>query len=518
MDSYITTAINYVNGNPHFGHAYEVICADVLARYNCLLGKNVFFSTGTDEHGQKIADTAKIQGLSPIELCDKVSKQFKNLTKNLNISYDRFIRTTEQDHIQTVLKVWNKCSENGDIYLGNYTGWYNLREEQYVTETEAAKTNFCDPDSGKPLIKYSSPSYFFRLAKYLPQIKAWILENPNFIFPAERRNEILSKLEEEHTDLSISRLSTPENPFWGIPVNDSHSIFVWFDALINYLTVLEYSEDSWDKRHLWESATHIIGKDIIWFHAVIWPAMLLSLGELIPQRIIAHGHVLVEGRKMSKSLGNVIDPQDLLEKYPTDLVRLYVLSLSPVGQDFSVSEQDLISFNDFILVSSFGNLVSRVMSLTKKLCSGIIPESEALVLFDAKELSETIATLFSEFKFNEIITLLFNNLTIINKYLSESEPWKLGNSDQTSIDIIIKTALEGLYIISYYLQPFIPKTTGEIFSYLNIDASVGINNWDNFVPGTKIGNYQHLFKPIANFRLEKNMAKRNNKKQKNNKP
>jgi len=380
---YITTAINYANGPPHMGHAYEGVLADVIARYHRAYGREVFFLTGADEHGQKIADTAASMGIAPIELCDKSVLAFQDLNVKLKVSNDGYVRTTSAHHKKLSQSLWRKAVQKGDLYLGMYTGWYNVREETFVTESEAAASDYLDPVSGKPLKKMEEPSYFFKMSKFQDRLMRHLHDNPGFVRPEARRNEVLERLAVPLQDLSVSRTTFA----WGIPVPDApeHVMYVWFDALSNYLTGIGYDgsktveeNQSLENARFWPADCHLIGKDISWFHCVIWPTLLMSVDIELPKCILGHGFIHgADGRKMSKSLGNVVDPYDALSRFPLDSFRYFLVRESSVGNDISFSETAIALRQNSELADTYGNLVHRALSLCSKYCGGKVPDSVA---------------------------------------------------------------------------------------------------------------------------------------------
>ncbi len=506
---YLTTAINYTNGYPHLGHAYEAICADVLARYYRLFGKNVYFLTGSDEHGQKIANKAEVEGVEPIENCNKYSESFRALNQRLLISNDGYIRTTSEEHKITARKIWEKCAENGDIYLDNYEGWYNEREETFVSKREAELMDFKD-QYGTPLKKTLEECYFFRMSKYLEQIKDFIRNNPDFIQPLEYSNMIMERLEKDGlNDISISRTSFK----WGIslPVGfkDNHVMYVWFDALTNYLSGIKYFDKEEKKlKTFWPANIHIIGKDILWFHSIIWSCMLLSANIPLPKSILVHGFINTEnGTKMSKSLGNAIDPHNILDMFPVDSFRYYVTSEISYGSDLNFSTNTLLAKHNNELADILGNLVNRIVNLTKKYADEKVPN-----LGEEWYINERLPFDFNShvIKIKDLIERKIIHFTIIesmniirdlNRYLSEKEPWKIKGNDETNSNkrkVIVRMSLEGLYLATHFIAPFLPLTADKIFDKLNTPPKIidELNNFNNLVVNTeiKIGNI--LFEKI----------------------
>lgn len=464
MTYYLTTAIAYTNGDPHIGHLYEYIIADVISRYQKILGKDVRFLTGTDEHGQKIREFAKIKKLDPKEYCDIISDKFKDLNKDICIDYDRFIRTTDIDHIDHVHKLYHKCKENNDIYLGNYEGWYSVREESLITEVIAKRNNYKDPITGKDLIKISEPSYFFRLSKYKDQIIEYL--NKDIIYPKTKKNNILN-IVNNLNDISISRTTIK----WGIslPDDEDHVFYVWFDALTNYIT---------GSNGYWTTGidiVHVIGKDILFFHSVIWIGMLLSAGYELPKKIFVHDFVCdSDGKKMSKSVGNVIDPNVLIKKYPIDAIRYYCIRYGEYDNDFNFSEDALKMAHDHELLEKFGNLSNRVIKMIHK--NNILNYTESIELFDIDDVINNICKCLDEFRLSAITKIIVNILNITNKYFHDMEPWKLKDNDQS---IVLKTSLESLIIIIHLLHPIAPVSTGHLLKHLDCHTFIDKLRWNN---------------------------------------
>lgn len=449
---YLTTAINYANGSPHLGHAYEAICADVYRRFMKVWDQDVILVTGADEHGQKIADTAKKCGLSEIELCDKYVQEFQTLNAKLDVQADIYIRTTSIDHQSVALAFWQKIEEAGDIYLSTYTGWYNVREESYVTPAIAELNNYVDPVTGLALVKHDEPSFFFRLSKYRDEVLNVLKENPPLIEPVERYTEIINRLESEPlADLSISRAGLK----WGIEIpNTDHVMYVWFDALTNYLSAI--SEDF----NCWPADVHIIGKDIVWFHAVIWLAMLLSAKISLPKKILSHGFIRDgTGKKMSKSCGNVINPNELIDKYGSEAFRFALFfDAGRIGDDIKIDAAKVSKVHDEILAASFGNLIARTQNVIKSHRITFHP----LTLIDRQELETEIKKLFESYQWADILTLLLNNLNKINAYVSSEKPWQI--SDTNKLNFVLSEIVQSIHLVSIYLEPFLPKTIATVFN------------------------------------------------------
>ncbi|MHB8231873.1 MAG: methionine--tRNA ligase [bacterium] len=489
---YVTTPIYYVNDKPHIGHAYSTVIADSIARFKRLSGYKVSFLTGTDEHGLKIEKEADLRGISPKELADSVHIKFKELFSGLGISYDRFIRTTDADHVKTVETVFQKLLKSGDIYLSEYEGWYCTPCETFLTEKALADGN-C-PQCGRPASKVKEESYFLKLEKYEKRLLDYIENNPGFIKPGFRKNEVLSFIKEGLKDLSISRTSFK----WGIPVpgNHEHVIYVWFDALLNYLTGLGYENfldgKNPDFEPFFKTSNHIVGKDILKFHAVYWPIMLFALGLEPPKTILAHGWWLMDSRKMSKSTGNVIDPVDLISKFGgPDPLRFYLLSEITLGLDGDFNMNNLAVRYNSGLANDLGNLVSRTAAMLKKYTGGIVPgisethDKESGIAFSGaigtdERLNRTIYEItvslndrYDNYDFARILEETFRFINMANKYINDEAPWKLSISepdDRAKLYKILRTAITSIYCISYLIYPFMPDTSARINKILNVEA------------------------------------------------
>ena len=504
---YITTAINYTNGPPHLGHAYEVILSDIIARFYRMNSFDVCFCTGTDEHGKKISDTAIKENKTPIELCDFYVDLFQSLNGQLNISNDIYIRTTYPHHEKFSQWLWTITDNNGDIYLDEYEGWYNVNEESYVSETEAVSKNYKD-DTGNPLIRTKEPSYFFRMSKYQQQLIDHIHDHPNFILPDTKRNEILTKLKEPLSDLSISRI----NLKWGIPVpnNPEHVMYVWFDALSNYLSAIHYNDKDNFDRNYWPANVHIIGKDIVWFHAVIWPCILFSTEIPLPNTIFCHGFVNDDhGKKMAKSVGNVINPIDILEKYNSDTIRYYFARTGIFGQDLKFSEQSLIILHDSELANGYGNLVNRSTNLIKKWYNNKIPSFEAFPFYDIETLYVNVKRFFELFEIHKALEMILEFLREASRWITEKEPWKMKDVNQyDERGCIVKTMIEVIYILTHYLEPFIPDATHNLMKKLNSNFQpLHMLTWNNLKSETLIESSDILFSRIQKSRYKKKQNK-----------
>jgi len=476
MDFFLTTAINYTNGKPHIGHAYEIILADVFCRIKKMSGYDVFLLTGADEHGQKIELKAKAMGINEIDVCNIYVEEFQKLNHMLDIQANRYIRTTSVEHINFVCRFWNMLLEKGDLYLDHYSGWFNVRECKYVTDLEAQLNNYCDPETNIPLERVSEPAYFFRLSKYATRIKDHIAENSNFIKPANMRNEILSRLNDELKDISVTRTGVK----WGIkvPNNEQYVMYVWFDALLNYL--------SGANNGIWPPKLQIIGKDILWFHAVIWSAMLMAGGFDLPNTIYAHGHIIAEGRqKMSKSIGNIVCPFDLLENHDPDAIRFYLCKNSRIGNDIQFSIDDMKCAWNSDLANTLGNYASRVANVvnmfSKMNHDSSLKFSVNLDVIDITRIPRNFG-----YDLNEYCGILYKLIVQLDRYLSAKKPWRLfsanitvthpnkmanqsscyvGVSEKEYMDACdaLKTCVEGLYIAGILYEPLIPFAIKRLF-------------------------------------------------------
>ncbi len=473
---YITTPIYYINGNPHIGHSYTSIMADIIARYKRLKGFNVFFLTGTDEHGLKIQRSAEKEGLSPQEFADKMVEPFKKLTKILNITNDDFIRTTEERHIKTVQILFQKLYEKGDIYKGTYKGWYCVPCETFWSNSQLEEGKLC-PECKRPVEEVSEESYFFKLSKYAPIIKKKIEENPNLCQPEWKRNEILNRLSGEIKDLSISRTTFK----WGIPVpfDDKHVIYVWFDALINYLSAIDYFGENSSRKDYWPADIHLIGKEIAWFHSVIWPCMLYALDIPLPERIFSHGWLTIEGEKMSKSLGNVIDPFTISEKFGTDALRYYLSSQINFGNDGDYSEKRLIEKYNADLANCLGNLLNRTVSMIKKYFKdGLerveIRDNDCRELIElAQNLDRKVDEKYENLELHNISKEIIKVGDAANLLIVKKEPWTLyKKGDINLLKEVMNTLMISLKEITLALYPLVPQKAQSMWSVLGLDNEI----------------------------------------------
>ena len=478
---YITTAISYVNGVPHLGHAYEAILTDVIARFKRQDGYDVMFLTGTDEHGEKVAKTAEENGVSAKDFADQNAATFVEMTKLLNISNDDFIRTTEERHYEASKALWLKLKEQGDIYLGKYEGWYSVREEGYFNEDEL----HTDPDTkerlspnGTPVEWVEEPSYFFKLSEYTDKLLDYYEANPNFIQPESRHNEIVSFVKGGLKDLSISRHKSRLH--WGIPVPDDeeHVMYVWLDALTNYLTALGYpNESAEDYQKNWPANYHVIGKDIIRFHAVYWPAFLMSAGIDIPRTVFAHGFINVQGQKMSKSVGNVMSPSGLVEAYGLDQIRYFLMREIPHGQDGNFSHEQAVLRMNADLANGLGNLAQRTLSMIYKNCEGAIPEGEDLTPDDTtliKRAQENtlplVRTKMDDIQIHRALEEIWRLVSDANGYIDAQEPWKLKKENPERMATVLYVLAETIRCLAILVHFVTPDAADKILDQLKIPA------------------------------------------------
>ncbi|MCK5780679.1 MAG: methionine--tRNA ligase, partial [Psychrilyobacter sp.] len=516
---YVTTPIYYVNGDPHVGSAYTTIAADVLARYKKTMGYDVFFLTGSDEHGQKVQEKATEMGFTPQAWTDKMSVRFKEMWTKLNIENNDFIRTTEDRHHKAVQKIVQKVYDNGDIYKGSYEGKYCISCETFVPENQIVGENGC-PDCGKELGVVKEESYFFKMSKYQDQLLKHIDENPSFILPKSRRNEVISFIKQGLTDLSISR-----NTFdWGIPleIDKEHITYVWFDALTNYLTSIGYENDSEMFEKFWKNGeiVHLLGKDILRFHAIIWPCMLLAAGEKLPEKIVAHGWWTVSGEKMSKSKGNVVDPIEEIEKYGLDAFRYFLLSEVHFGSDGDYNTTAMINRVNANLSNDLGNLLNRTLGMYKKYFNSEIVVGEGHEIFDDEIKDLWIETLkevdryMETVEFSKALETIFRFVSRMNKYIDETMPWSLAKSDEGKprLAVVLRNLVEALNKVAVLMYPYTPESASKIWEQLGIDKDIklakieDIREWNILEIGHKLGEATPIFprleKPEIKVELE----------------
>ncbi len=505
---YITTPIYYPSAKPHMGHAYSSIVADFFARFKKIQGFKVFFLTGTDEHGQKIQRAAEKKGMDPLLFCDEISKTFRDLSKTLNLSNTDFIRTTESRHSKSVTNLWNILEKKDEIYLSKYSGWYSVSDEAFYSEDEIEKKegNKISKISGSAVEWVEEESYFFRLSKWQEPLLKFYSENPKFILPVSRKNEVISFVKSGLKDLSISRKSFS----WGIkvPSNKNHVIYVWLDALTNYISALNYpnEQDSLYK-DFWPATIHLIGKDILRFHAVYWPAFLLAANILPPKRIYGHGWILSGEEKMSKSKGNILEPLEIIKKYGLDPLRYYLIKEVSFGNDGNISKDKLESCINSDLANNYGNLCQRVILFNEKNLNLEIPEKDKFSQDDLNVL-DVFKTNFNKLidyidnqDINSYINFIVDQLFTANKYFNDQEPWKK-KSDLKRLNTIVYVSLELIRKITILLYPIIPESSLKVLKAFEITENKinfnSITNNEYLKPKLKINKIGILFKKIEN--------------------
>ena len=506
---YITTPIYYPSGKPHMGHAYSSIVADIFARFKTLEGYNVLFLTGTDEHGLKIQREAEKNNKKPKEFCDNLSEKFKDLTKILNLSNNDFIRTTEKRHYKSVEEVWSRLEKSGDIYLDKYRGWYSVSDEAYYDEDEIENINGkrLSKTSGSSVDWVEEESYFFKLSAWSDKLLDHYIKNDSFILPKSRKNEVIKFVEKGLKDLSVSRTSFS----WGIPVpkNNKHVIYVWLDALTNYLSALDFPDIKNKKyNNFWPADIHIIGKDILRFHAIYWPAFLMAADLPLPKKIFGHGWILSDDKKMSKSLGNILDPIEIINKYGIDQLRYYLVKEVSLGNDGSISLENLKSCINNDLANNYGNLCQRVLSFIKKNCSNKIPVLKKLTDLDKNLINNlknklpNLIELMNNQNLNEYIKQVVSFSFEANKYFNDSEPWALKKIDPSRMETILNVISNQIINISILLNPIIPEATSKTLNTMNIDIKnikIDSINDPNIIKHNKeLKNLEILFKKIDN--------------------
>ncbi len=488
------------------GHAYSSIIADVLARFKKLEGFNVYFLTGTDEHGLKIQREAEKNNKDTQLFCDEISKKFKDLTKILNLSNNDFIRTTEKRHFKSVEALWNKLVASGDIYLDKYNGWYSVSDEAYYDEDEIEQIDGIKKSktSGSTVEWVEEESYFFKLSNWSEKLLNFYKANPNFILPKSRKNEVISFVEKGLKDLSVSRTSFS----WGIPVpkNEKHVIYVWLDALTNYLSAIDYPDTSSKiYKSFWPADLHVIGKDILRFHAIYWPAFLMAANIPLPKRVFGHGWILSDEKKMSKSIGNILDPIEIIKDYGIDQLRYYLIKEVSLGNDGNVSLENLTNCINNDLANNYGNLCQRVFSFIKKNCSNKIPKCDVFSSEDKKlteklkkdipDLKKLVNNQDLNYYIKKVIEYSFDS----NKYFNDTEPWSLKKKDLKKMNAVIFSAVEQIKNISILLLPIIPNSANKILDIINVDNE--FRQIVNITSGSlnhdkELGNIEILFKKV----------------------
>ena len=503
---YVTTPIYYVNDRPHIGHAYTTLACDVLARFKRLDGVDVQFLTGTDEHGQKVEKSAEAAGKDPQAFTDEMSGNFRHLAEAMNFSYDDFIRTTEARHIRSCQALWQKLVDNDEIYLGSYSGWYAVRDEAFYGEdelTETADGRRLAP-SGAPVEWVEEPSYFFRLSNWAGRLLAFYEANPDFILPESRRNEVVSFVKGGLKDLSVSRTSFR----WGVPVpNDpDHIMYVWLDALTNYITALGYPDaDAALFRTFWPADLHMVGKDILRFHAVYWPAFLMAAGIAPPKRVFAHGWWTNEGQKISKSLGNIIDPFLLVQRYGLDQTRYFLLREVPFGNDGDFSHRAMLQRVNADLANDFGNLAQRTLSLIQQNCAGQVPTPGPLGSDDAALIARAVGLLDSlrgevdRQQFHLALTHIWEVVGAANRYIDEQAPWTLKKTDRARMETVLYVLAEVIRRLAILVSPVMPAAAARLLDQLAIPperrnfAHLGPDPSVELAPGQALPKPEPLF-------------------------
>ena len=504
---YITTPIYYPSGKPHMGHAYSSIISDVFARFKKIDGYNVHFLTGTDEHGLKIQRASEENKMKPLEFCNKISKTFKNLCKILNLSNTDFIRTTEDRHKKSVQHLWKELEKSGDIYLSKYSGWYSVSDEAFYNENEIDTKDGekVSVNSGSRVEWVEEESYFFKLSKWQDKLLDYYEKNPNFILPQSRKNEVVSFVKSGLRDLSVSRKSFS----WGIkvPSNEEHIIYVWLDALTNYISALKYPDISNELyNNFWPADVHIIGKDILRFHAIYWPAFLLAAKIPLPKRVYGHGWILSGEEKMSKSKGNILDPLEIIDNYGLDPLRYYLIKEVSFGNDGNISKEKLEDCTNSDLANNYGNFCQRVTAFAEKNCDSKVPDSvefndqDKNILDNFSNNIKTLRSYIDDQKLNSYVDFIVNVLFDANKYFNDQEPWNKKN-DKKRLNTIIYTSLELIRKISIMLYPIIPSSSIKSLSVFNIKEKDilfdTIKEHKYLKSNSKIDRVDILFKKIA---------------------
>lgn len=504
---YVTTPIYYVNDKPHIGHAYTTLACDVLARFMRLDGHDVRFLTGTDEHGQKVQQSAAAAGVDPQTFSDRVSRNFRDLGKALNFSYDQFIRTTEPRHHAACQAIWKAMADRGDIYLGSYAGWYSVRDEAFYAESELKKTaDGMVAPSGAVCEWVEEPSYFFRLSAWQDRLLAFYDDHPDFILPDAKRNEVASFVKGGLNDLSISRTTFD----WGVavPGDEKHVMYVWLDALTNYITALGYPDIEGDAyRRFWPADLHMVGKDILRFHAVYWPAFLMAAGLEPPRRVFAHGWWTNEGQKISKSLGNVIDPLSLVAEFGLDPVRYFLMREVPFGNDGDFSHGAMRQRINSDLANDFGNLAQRVLSMIAKNCDGTVPQpgpfapADQALLDQAAGLLDQVRADLDRQAFHRALDQVWAVIAEANRYVDDQAPWALRKTDPARMGTVLYVVAETVRHLAILIQPFMPDAMAAMLDQLGVEAEArGFDrlSGDNaLVPGASLPKPQGIFPRLA---------------------
>ena len=509
---YITTAIAYTSRKPHIGNSYEIVLSDALARFKRMQGYDVFFQTGTDEHGQKIEEYAAAAGVSPKEYVDKVAGEIKDICDCLNTTYDKFIRTTDKEHEESVQKIFKKLIDKGDVYKSEYEGWYCVPCESFFTDSQLVDGK-C-PDCGREVRKEKEEAYFFKMSKYQKQLEEYIEANPNFIYPESRKKEMINNfIKPGLQDLCISRSTFK----WGIPFpgDEKHVIYVWVDALLNYITGLGYDPENNSEMYqkYWPANVHIIGKDILRFHTIYWPIMLMALGEPLPKQVFGHPWLLSGNDKMSKSRGNVIYADDLCNRFGVDAVRYYLLSEMPHAQDGTITYETIIERFNSDLANTLGNLVNRTVAMNNKYFDGVIqaPTAEEDIDNELKEMALStlgeVAKLLDTYKVSDALSKIFDLAKRCNKYIDETMPWALAKDEEKKarLGTVLYNLIEGIRFIAVLLEPFMPETSVKILEQIGTDVNTldSLAEFGAVKAGDKIGVATPLFSRLD---VEKTLA------------
>ncbi len=496
MPYYVTTPIYYVNGEPHLGHAYTTIAADVLARHMRQRGEDVFFLTGTDEHGEPVAQAAEKLGITPRELGDRNAVRFKELAARLNATNDFFIRTTDPEHMAKVAEVVQRIHDNGHVYAGHYEGWYCPRCADFKTESELEEGNRC-PIHHIVLEKEKEDNWFFRLSAFQEPLERLYAERPDFVVPQNRYNEALSFIKGGLLDFSLSR----QRLKWGVPVpwDSSQVVYVWIDALLNYYTALSYARPGEDLTgRFWPATVHLIGKDILKFHAVIWPALLMAAGLEVPRRVAIHGYLLLGEEKMSKSLGNVIEPFQVADLYGADALRFYALREVNFGGDGEVSPEGFETRYNTELANEYGNLASRTLAMISRYREGVVPEAEppAVLAGEFEGLAESVRANIDRIELTAALDDIWRRIKRLNRYVQEEEPWQLSKDESEAghLDQVLYGLAEGLRVVSVLLHPFVPESAERLLEALGRpDLSLDLARFGEAEGGASIGDLGQLF-------------------------
>lgn len=523
---YITTPIYYPSAKLHIGHAYCTTIADSIARYKRLAGYDVFFLTGSDEHGQKIQTASAADGVTPIEYVDRIVAGFQKLWERLSISNDDFIRTTEERHVKVVQEVFRRIYARGDIYLGEYKGLYCTPCESYWTERQLDEDGCC-PDCHRTVQEVTEKAYFFRMSRYADRVLKYIEDNPEFVQPVARRNEMINFIRQGLEDLCISRTSFD----WGIPVpiDEKHVIYVWFDALSNYLTPVGFLDDQEKFNKFWPADMHLVGKEIVRFHSIIWPCMLLALDLPLPKKVYGHGWLVVDGDKMSKSKGNVVDPNLLIDEFGADAIRYFLLREINLGQDGNFSRDALIKRINSDLANDIGNLLHRTLSMVTKYRAGIVPpaaqqdETGGRLVADGENTVAEYEKSMESYALSDTIKLVWSFIGRANKYIDESQPWVLARdeADRAKLDTVLYNLAESLRVSAVLISPFMPQTAPRIWSQLGLDdvKPLGevrleeIRGWGGYPAENHIGVPEPIFPRIETDEEKAAKAEKAAKKQ-----